>query len=507
MLAKVHSTSYLGVEGFLVVVEVDLSNGLPSFDLVGLPNTAVREARKRVRSALKNSPYPYPRERITINLAPADIPKEGSYLDLPIAIGILAAQGVVPSKHLGKFACIGELSLDGKIKPIRGALAMALTVRELGLQGLILPKDNYAEAQAVQHIELIPVSDLEEVVAFLTKGDINYPTVLTKSPLQPNEMDMTFIKGQQFAKRGLEIAAAGGHNLLLIGPPGSGKTLLARSILTILPPLTENESLEVTRIHSIAGLYNETQSLLTYPPFRQPHHSITPAALIGGGRIPIPGEISLAHHGILFLDEMGEFRTDQLDQLRQPLEMGHVVVTRHQHRVIFPAQFVLIGALNPCKCGFYGDPSGRCVCSSSEIRRHFQRISGPLQDRIDLQIQVSRINSNELFTQNPADSSETVRKRVYKAREIQTQRFKSTFIKLNSQIPLSFLETYCPLKNSAEKILAQAMDRLDLTARGCHQILKIARTIADLRQAELIESCDIAEAIQFRSFERLQRGQ
>ncbi|MCK4257536.1 MAG: YifB family Mg chelatase-like AAA ATPase [Halanaerobiales bacterium] len=506
MLAKILSTSYIGVEGFPIVVEVDLSNGLPAFDLVGLPNTAVREARKRVRSALKNSPYPYPRERITINLAPADIPKEGSYFDLPIAIGILAAEGIVPSDKLCEFAFIGELSLDGKIKPIRGSLAMALTVKELGLHGLILPKENYSEAKAVHQIELVPVSSLEEVVNFLRTGDIHYPDIKKTLPQNSMEVDLASIKGQLFAKRGLEIAASGGHNLLLIGPPGSGKTLLARSIPGIIPPLSEEESLQVTRIHSIAGINHQAQHLLTQPPFRQPHHSITPAALIGGGRIPLPGEISLAHHGILFLDEMGEFRSDLLNLLRQPLEMSQVVVTRHQHRVIFPAQFILIGALNPCKCGFYGDPSGRCICSSSEIRRYFQKISGPLLDRIDLQIQVSRMNSDDLFNTNKVESSSTVRTRVFKAREIQSYRYCSTPFNLNSQIPLSQIKIFCPLATKAEKILAQAMDRLELTARGCHQIIKVARTIADLRQAKIIDTEDIAEAIQYRSFDRLHCG-
>lgn len=510
MFAKVPSASYLGVEGYPVSVEVDISPGLPAFDLVGLANTAVREARERVRSALKNSPFPYPKERITINLAPADIPKQGSYFDLPIATGILAAQEVFPAEALERYAFIGELSLDGDIRPVRGALAMALTVRDLGLCGLVLPAANYMEVKAISGIQLIPVANLGELVNFLLTRMVSYPpsnpTPSSTAPRPTSSIDLANISGQTFAKRGLEIAAAGGHNLLLIGPPGSGKTLISRAIPTILPPLEADESLEVTRIHSIAGLVNEQDGLLGRRPFRQPHHSITPAGLVGGGAIPVPGEISLAHRGVLFLDEMAEFKPDLLDLLRQPLETGKMVIARNRHRLVFPARFILIGATNPCKCGYFGDPSGQCQCTPAAVKRYFRRISGPLLDRMDLHIQVARVTSSDLFANDANESSASVLSRVIQARTMQTQRFgdlESAEFCLNSQISPAQINTFCELAEPAKKILTRAMDTLKLTARGCHQILKIARTIADLRQDELIEPSDLAEAIQYRSCERL----
>lgn len=505
MIAKVLSTSYLGIEGFPVCVEVDISSGLPSFAVVGLPNIAVREARERVRSALKNSPYPFPLQRITINLAPADIPKQGSYFDLPIAIGILAAQGVISTNRLEDYACVGELSLDGKIQPIRGALAMALTVRNLKLKGLILPAENYQEARAIQQIELIPVSHLQNVVEFLIDGMYQIPKFQPAKLIKKVNIDLTSIKGQYFAKRGLEIAAAGGHNLLIIGPPGSGKTLLAKAIPSLLPPLGEEEALEVTRIHSIAGLISTENRMKEERPFQQPHHSITPVALIGGGKIPSPGEISLAHLGVLFLDEMTEFRRDLLDQLRQPLEMGKVIITRNRYRLAFPSQFILVGAANPCKCGFYGDPDSNCICSPIDVTRYFQRISGPLLDRIDLQIQVNRVKSIDFLSSKQLETSLTVQKRIINARQIQKKRLRELPFTLNGQITSAYIDKLCPMTIKAQKNLTKAMDALHLTARGYHQIQKIARTIADLRQGEVIDQQDIAEAIRFRSLDRLFR--
>ena len=506
MLARIFSASFLGVEGLPVSVEVDISPGLPAFDLVGLANIAVREARERVRSALKNSPFSYPRERITVNLAPADIPKHGSCFDLPIAAGILAAQQHLPVEKLNNYAIIGELSLTGQIRPVRGVLAIALTVRELGLQGLILPSENYQEARAIQQIELVPVSNLVEMVEFLRTGHVRMPEVTQPEVTSKTDswgIDLADIQGQAFAKRGLEIAAAGGHNLLLVGPPGSGKTLISRAIPTILPPLSMEEALEVTRIHSVAGLVNPARGLLHSRPFRQPHHTITPAGLVGGGSFPIPGEISLAHRGVLFLDEMAEFKPDLIDLLRQPLESGTMTIVRNRHRLTFPANFMLIAATNPCKCGHFGDPSGQCRCTPAAVDRYFRHISGPLLDRMDLQIQVSRLTGNELFATGKSECSQIVLSRVIAARSTQKGRFIGTPLCLNSQIPSGLIHQYCRLNESAQSVLKRAVDTIQLTARGCHQIMKLARTIADLRQSEMIEQQDLAEAIQYRSLERL----
>jgi len=507
MLAKIQSASVVGIDAHVVEVEVDItSRGLPHFSMVGLPDTAVKESRDRVRPALKNIGFNFPLKQITVNLAPADLKKEGSSFDLPIAVGIMAAEGVIDAGLLDGYLFTGELSLDGRIKPVRGALSMAILARGAGMRGLILPRENAPEAAVVNGINVFGVESLPEVIEFLTGNEPRAPlTIDATKALEENsvyEEDFSEVKGQEHAKRALEVSAAGGHNVLTIGPPGSGKTMLSRRLPTILPGMTFDEALESTRIHSVAGLLKDGQPLLATRPFRAPHHTISDVALIGGGQIPRPGEVSLAHNGVLFLDELPEFKRNALEVLRQPLENGEVTVSRAVASITYPASFMLVSAMNPCPCGYLGDPKHQCTCTPGQIHRYRRRVSGPLLDRIDIHIEVPAVPYKELSTEYSGENSETIRKRVLNARSFQLERFKSDKIYCNGQMKARHIKKYCKLKDDAQSLLDAAMQRLGLSARAYMRILKVSRTISDLESSEDIQSHHVSEAIQYRTLDR-----
>jgi len=500
------SGALLGIDGYVVEVQVDLARGLPTFATVGLPEGAVRESKDRVKAALKNCGYSFPRERITVNLAPADVRKTGAAFDLPMAVGLMAAQGLIEPERLAEFMFVGELSLDGRLRPVKGALSLAMAAREAGLSAVVLPKENAAEAAVVAGVDVRPAEHLPQVVEFLVgRDDLPVLTVDREAIFEDSNdhgLDLNDVRGQEHVKRALEVAAAGAHNLIMIGPPGSGKTMLAQRLPGILPPLSFEEALDTTRVYSAVGLVPPDRALVTTRPFRSPHHTISDAGLIGGGALPRPGEVSLAHHGVLFLDELPEFKKNVLEVMRQPLEDGQVTVSRAAMSLTFPARFMLVAAMNPCPCGFFGNTIKECTCTPTQIQRYRSHISGPLLDRIDLHLEVPAVKYKELGTETSGEPSAVIRNRVRSARRIQAERLGPEGLLANSQMQNKHLRRFCQLDEAGQTLLETAMRKLGLSARAYTRIIKLARTIADLDEAGQVQARHVSEAIAYRALDR-----
>ncbi len=506
MISVLNSTALCGIDGYIVDVETDISNGMPGFDIVGLPDAAVKESKERIRAAVKNTGLTFPSKRITVNLAPADIRKEGAHFDLPIALGILAASEQLDGKKCQDAIFMGELSLNGDLRRINGVLPMVISAYQKGIRKVFLPLENANEAAVIEGVQVFGAKSLEEILShFIGKKEI-LPTIVDVATLLENQdrvkYDFSEVKGQGFVKRALEIAAAGGHNVLMLGPPGSGKTMIAQRIPSILPDMTFEESLEVTKVHSIAGSLSASSPLVSERPFRHPHHTISSVGLSGGGTNPKPGEISLSHNGVLFMDELPEFRRDALEAMRQPLEDGEVTITRAGGTATYPCSVMLVASMNPCPCGYYGDRNRDCTCTQSQILKYMGKISGPMLDRIDLHIEVPSVKYDELETKEKGESSAEIKVRVDKARKIQTQRYKDAGVYSNSQLTPELMNRYCALGDEANALLRQAFESLGLSARAHNRILKVARTIADLAGSQNIEVEHIAEAIQYRALDK-----
>lgn len=507
MLSKIFTSATYGIDAYLIEVETNVEKNVPNFTIVGLPDNAVKESKERVITAIKNCGFELPSRRITVNLAPADIKKEGSSFDLPIAIGILTANENVSSPFLEDSIFLGELALDGKLRHVKGALPIAVEARKNGIRRIILPVESAKEASIVDDIEVYGLPSLTDVVAFL-KGDleINKTTTDKKelfSSINKYHLDFSDVKGQENVKRALEVAAAGAHNIIMIGPPGSGKTMLAKRIPSILPPMTFEEALETTKIHSIAGILQKEVALITERPFRSPHHTVSDAALVGGGSFPRPGEVSYAHHGVLFLDELPEFKKNVLEVLRQPLEDAKVTISRSKLSLEFPANFMLASAMNPCPCGYFTDPSKECTCTPPQIQKYMAKISGPLLDRIDIHIEVPAVKFKELSSKGETEKSAGIRERVIEARKIQLMRFSQMkHIFNNGDMGSREVRNFCKLDSPGEELLKMAMTKLGLSARAYDRILKVSRTIADIENSDNIQPQHLSEAIQYRSLDR-----